>query len=543
VGARTSTPAAGPFTEELFNDNVKAFPRTSVFIVYGCMIAIAFFLSIYLLVIAIHESNEISGIDRELFYVQVTDVELARNLTILGERLVEAKTQLIPIEEDIDVLQGNVTSLQQRIDDLECVGIRSIEDVVTSDFYVFTGIPEFIVIQNDTGTNEIIINATGLQLLLNAQGEQLVLLDAFVTTVGQQLDRLESQTLKTIDMTPGVMNNINFTGLCNATATPDPGNNAVLVGACQIQEQIDQEFQVIFVDFQDALQKIAYLNGNITFINAQITVIEGIIANITQKGLFRLNKRLPDGGGTVLVSGDDRIDVTTGPASNEITLENTGVRTINTMGPFPDTDTGNFIIEATNGLNVTSVPPGTIRVDNTLSPKKCTIYQTALNVITTALPGVPIVGPPPQTLMDVGFVDADTVAQPLGCANTDGVFRRFAIATPFISIINQVCIPEGKWMLTVNADMITWAFTPAGGAYMSVVIGLGSAGALPSNLPLGGWDVNTLNGVPTSGKLSYTFTLTVPPPNLCLNVTWSVTNVFSIGPTSIVSRWSLIELN
>lgn len=522
-----------PFTESL---NSPIFPRTSALVVYALMIAAALAISIWLIVLSIHENALTNSVENDIRIVTMLNVELAENVTEVRGRVAEAQLLLIGIEGDIDVLQGNVTSLQTRIDALNCTGIRSVNGVLDGipDFFIIPGADGLIDVYN-VSDNTIVISGAPLQALLDAQAAELVMLDALVTQVSRELDALENVTVLTVDGTPAVANNIDFVGECNATVTPDPGNNAVIIDACAITTLIEQLYQSIWVQFQESLGKLAILQANVTYIESRVTLIEGIIQNLTSFGVYTINSVPPDGVGSFALLGTPPyLDV------SGVTITNNGVRTINGEAP-----TGDYQVLAGNGIAVTNTAPGTITIDNTVSPKKCSLFQTAMNVVTTALAGLPPVGGAFQRYFDVGFDNALTTAVPPGCADTNGVFRRFGIATPFIEIINQVCIPQGKWILGFNADIITQVFsTGPPQVFMSVVIGLGSEGPAVSEFPLTTWDAMANSGAFQKGKLNSEFTVdvtTVAP--LCTNVTYYAANVESIGPTTILSRWSLTELN
>lgn len=529
-----------PFQESIEG---PVFPFTFSLIVYACTITAVLIISILLIVLSIHDNVHVNRIGYDLKLVTFLDVTLAENATALENRLSTANAELDVIQADIVLLQDNVTSLQARIDDINCTGIRDIDGVVVADFFVVSGIEEFIVIENSTlRDNEIIINASPLQALLDAQSEALIMLNALLVSVEQQISILNEETIKTVDLSSAVANNIDFIGECNVTITPDFINHAVSVDACSIQILIEQLFQEIFATFQESLQKIAILKADIAMIDAKVMTIEQIIQNITLLGLRTVNGRSPDGAGTINIVEDDFIDISS-VGTDGILVVNDGVRSINDITSFPyGGNQGDYQLVAGNGFDVTVTAPGTITIDNTLSPKKCSLFQMALNVIDTALPGFAPIGGALQQFMDVGFENANTVAVPAGCRATDGVFRRYGIATPNIQIINELCIPEGKWLLSFNADLLTFPFGPGPTTYVSLVIGLGSTGLAVSAEPLATMNHFTRVGAPIVGKLNSEITLSTGP-NFCLNVTWYVANVASIGPTSVLSRWSLTELN
>ena len=536
-------PLLDPFDESIRG---PVFPLTFSLAAYAIAITTVVAISILLLVLSIHDNVRVNRIGYDLRLVTYLDVTLAENATALANRLNAANAELDVIQSDIVLLQENVTSLQARIDDINCTGIRDIDGVVVADFFVVSGIEEFIVIENSTTRdNEIIINASPLQLLLDAQSQELIMLNALLISVEQQIATLNEETIKSIDSSTVVAasNNIDFIGQCNATITADPINHAVIVDACLIQSLIEQLFQEIFANFQESLQKVAMLQADIAEINAKVTTIEGIIQNITLLALRTVNDRVPDGAGTInIVPENEYIDIGT-VGTDGIVVTNNGVRSINDVTSFPyGGNQGDYQVVAGDGVAVTNTAPGTITIDNTVSPKKCSLFQSTLNVITTALPGLPPVGGAIQRYMDVGFDNANTLAVPAGCTPTDGVFRRYGIATPNIEIINEICIPEGKWILSFNADLLTFPFGAATTTYMSLVIGLGSIGTAVSVTPLTTWDLYTRSGVPVEGKLNSEFTL-VAGPNFCLNVTWYAANVINVGPTTVMTRWSLTELN
>ena len=491
-------PAEDPFDYRIYDDEVNTknnlafFPRTSVFIVFSCLMTIMVYVALYGLVMASHENNLVVAIDNAITRLEITDLVIRNNITDLTTRLNEADAQLIILEAEIDILQQNVTYLQQRIDKLECNGIISIDGVSGIALEIISGNLDDLEVITNSSNLEVIVNTSKFQVILNDQKTQLQTLNTFVDDVKFQFELLNSETLRSINFSPAVMNNIDFVGVCNASITPNPMSNDVFVDACMIQQQIENEFQKIFANFQESLQKIAILNANITFINEQVTIIENIISNITNNGLFTVNNRLPDVSKSISIVGEfPFINVTDGFASNEIVVTNNAVRTINNVSPL--NDSGDFKIVAGNGIGITNIAPDTIQIDNTISPKKCSIFQTAFNVITAGLPGQPIIGEPFQNYMDVGFVNANTVAVPAGCAPVSGIFTRFGVATPFISIINQVCIPNGKWILQFNADLSTFPQVATIRDYMALNIGLGSEGPVRSTLPLIGMDLNVVD--------------------------------------------------
>jgi hypothetical protein len=310
-------------------------PRTSLAVIFGLIIAASIVIACYLIAIVLHEYQINADVQRRIGALQDKQELILYNLTVIGNLLNQIRDNLLVIEFQVDELQVNLTSLAQRISDINCTGIRSFNYEITAinqfghgggNAWVRTGIPEFITV--DTVNATITVNGTALQLLIDAQETSLQLLQALLSAVQAALAMLQQQTLLSINAEGSLGNNIDFVGHCNATFVP--GNATVIIDGCTIRDEIDRQFQVVYAQFLAALAKIAQLKASIAYIELQIDFIEQIIANVTQHGLMTINGVGPGVGGSFgLASADIFLGVTPGAASNELSISNQALLTMN----------------------------------------------------------------------------------------------------------------------------------------------------------------------------------------------------------------------
>lgn len=181
-------------------------PRTSLAIVYGLIIAASIVIACYLIAIVSHEYQINGDVTRRIGGLQDRQELIAYNLTVIAGVLQQTSDNLIMIERDVDNLQGNLTSLAQRIADINCTGIRSFNNEIVAidtfghgggNAWITTGIPAFITVSTDGTT--ITVNGTLLQQLIDAQEASLQLLQSLLSAVNAALAMLAQQTLLRIN--------------------------------------------------------------------------------------------------------------------------------------------------------------------------------------------------------------------------------------------------------------------------------------------------------------------------------------------------------
>jgi hypothetical protein len=351
---------------------------------------------------------------------------------------------------------------------------------------------------------------------------------------------LEQVALQQINEVGALGNNINFVGPCNASFIP--GNNTVIIDGCQLRDEIDRQFQVVYAQFLAALAKIAALKASIAYINTQVTYIETIIANITQNGLMTINGVGPGvGGAFTLASADGFLGVTTGPASNENRVANQAIVTMNNA-LTSDPATSDFQIIGGTGIGVVNDDAaGTVTINNLGAAPLCEITQTALsingNLVVSGLAAVPILN---YQYFDANFNSASTTSIPPNCVpNITQMFTRRGIADPFVSVINTFCKPEGRWLLQVHLrGQITYL---SGASFLSLAFGLGSIG---NNLPpytLASMNLLTAGAgytVPVLFTSQYTITNEAAA---CYEVVWICSHV--VQAQAILNKWVLTRIN
>ncbi len=509
-------------------------PRTSITVIYALLIVAGFIISVYLIAMAINERSENNYINTLINNDEASSMQINQGIYDLQQDLIEIRDHLIIIENQIDILQLNVTDLGNRIYNIICSGIRVVNnDVITRDLFVESGLSEFFEVQN-TGSNEIIINGTRLQLLLNAEAVSIELLQNLLASVNAALALLESQTVKYINSNAPVDNNINFEGVCNATVTGQTPSQ-VVVGACAVYDAINARFNLIYNEFQYALQTLSIIQQNITYMNNLIVSIETIISDVQANALFRVNERFPNENGTIVLSAEDQYINVTGT-----TIGNNGLLTINNIAS--ESGTSNFRIEAGSGISITNNPStGEVTVGNLAVISPCQIRQTALatNIVMTGL--VPS-NPSFQTVLSANFDSNATTTIPSGCyANASSLFITTIEVFPTFKVTSTVCKPEGRWIMSV--DIVFVGVVSVGGQYLSMTIGLGSEGYVQSEYLLASWNQMVLSGGPTYGTYTYSeFTLTNEDA-WCYNVTWYMANVLSFTNTAILSDWRFTRIN
>lgn len=551
-GRRVENPSKYP--DPYVKDKDTWIPHWTISLLFSAMIFGGLAVAIYVVVMSAHERYLVSTIDALIYGVQDTEMIVGNNITEVQRIVDEVTRRLIIIEGEIDVLQQNLTYLGERIANLTCRGIFSIDGVdMTPEFNVSAGTPAIVEVQQVPGQNQLFVNGTRLVILLEIQEGQLTLLQTTIASLNVQIATLDSLALKFLDGTPPVDNNVDFVGICNSSAYGIPGNATVVIDACGIQALIEAEFQIVWQQFQVALSKIAMLQGNITIINAEVLQTQNIIGNLTSRALFYLNGRTPIQGRINVTSNDpetSRIEITPGPAGNELTMTNTGLLTINNLSSAPVTS--DFVLYGVEGLAVETTAPDTVTFQNTLNSARCQIATTALSVITGPLPGVVASQPLAQQLFDVNFAmnTSATVSTPPGCyVNASTTFRRFGIADPFVRIVNQVCKPEGRWILSFEAMILlatSGGETPLGQPtmnYLSLNFGLGSEGFIYPTYPLGMWDQAVFSdyivGVASTVSSRTTITST---PRACYNVTFVTPNVQSLNFITFLSGWTFTQI-
>jgi hypothetical protein len=521
-------------------DESQTLPSTPITIFYSSVIFVGFIISIYLLAIVIKDYNSALNIDSQIYPLLEKDVLISENITRLYTTLTEITQRLIIIEYNIDILQINITNLGERIDNISCIGIREINGLETKDLFIRSGLEEFITINNDNVTNIITINGTKFQILLNIQAGSLTLLENFVQSLNAALALLDSLTIKFINLTPpDINNNIELIGFCNASVT-GRNPNEVVVDACAIQAQINARYLEIYAEFAIAIEKLAILNANITFINNQIIIIESIIANVSSSALFTVNNRLPDVNGTILLtSTDSNLNIT------GTTITNEGVRTINFINGTLSTK--NFRILEGLAIEVVNNPTaGTITINN-VNSKQCSITQEAVSLASAPIISfTPPSGAPPNFLLDTYFNPAFTVTFPFGCNNqSSGNFPVFSrgFDTTRILWYNTICKPIGKWILSFLA-FSTVSVSYSNFPNLNLNFGLGQEGLSQIDVPLSTWAIIlTQNFIPTSSTF-LTATYAFPfEPSACFNVTWSTYNGVLVDLDYFYSRWIFTQLN
>ena len=521
-------------------------PRTSMSIVFGLILAASLAIACYLVAIVVHEYQVNAQVAKRLGGLQDTQELLLYNLTVIDDLLRQTRDNLLRIEFDVDGLQMNLTSLSQRIADLNCTGIRTFNFVITAadqfghgggNAWIREGIPEFITI--DTVNATITINGTALQALIDTQEGQLQLLQGLLSAVQAALALVEQQALLRINEEGSLGNNIDFVGPCNASFIQ--GNNTVIINGCSVRDEIDRQFQVVYAQFLAALAKIASLRASIAYINTQIAYVEAIIANVTQNGLKTINGVGPGVGGAFgLVSPDAFLNVTSGPASNEIRLANQAILTMNN-GLTSNPATSDFQITAGSGIGVVNDDPaGTVTINNLGVAPLCEITQTAIsitgNTVTDGLSGLPLLG---YQFFDANFNSAATVSVPAGCAgDTSQLFQRRGVADPFVAVVNTICKPAGRWILQFN--MQGTVTTYGANTFFSLAWGLGSVGNVLSSYTLA--SVNLITGpgniIPTHFTAQYTITDETP---WCYNVTW-ITGQTTVAAATL-NKWVFTRIN
>jgi hypothetical protein len=535
-------------------------PHWSISLLFSVLILGGLAVAIYVVVMSAHERYLVSTIDALIYDVQDTEMVVGNNITEVQRIVDEVTRRLIIIEGEIDVLEQNLTYLGERIANLSCTGIFSVNGVdMTPEFNVSAGTPLIVEVQQAPGgRNELFVNGTRLLVLLEIQEGQLTLLQTTVASLNVQIAALDAVALKFLDGTPPTAdNNVDFVGICNSSAY-GAGNATVVIDACGIQALIEQQFQVIWQQFQVALGKIAMIQGNITIINGEILQTQNILGNLTSRALFYLNGRSPIQGRINVTSADNnpetsRIVITPGPgAGNELTMTNTGLLTINNLSSAPVT--GNFVLGATDGLAVDTTAPDTVTFRNTLNSARCQISTTALSVLPGPLSGAAPTNPFLQQLLDVNFGGPGSiVSTPSNCnVNASTTFRRFGVADPFVRIVNQVCKPEGRWILSFQALI---SLSTVGGEtplvppglptqnYLSLNIALGSEGFAYPAYPMGSWLQSVFSSffVGASSTMSSTTTIT-SIPRACYNVTFVTPNIQDLLFVNILTAWTFTEI-
>jgi hypothetical protein len=522
-------------------------PRTSMAIVIGLIIAASLVISCYLIAIVVHEHHVNSEVAKRISPLQDTQEMLLYNLTVIDDLLRQTRDNLLTIEFDVDGLQMNVTSLAERIAQINCTGIRTFNMAITAmdqfghgggNAWIREGIPEFITINTVNAT--ITVNGTKLQLLIDAQEGQLQLLQALLSSVQAALALLEQQALLRLNDEGSLANNINFVGPCNASFIA--GNNTVIINGCLLRDEIDRQFQVVYAQFLVALGKIASLKASIALINVQITYVESIIANVTQHGLMTINGLGPGVGGTfALASADAFLAVTTGPASNEIRVANQAILTMNN-GITSDPATSDFQIIGGAGIGIVNDDAaGTVTINNLGAAPLCQITQTAMSINgNTVVDGISTAPFLTYQNFDANFNSANTISVPAGCAgDTSQMFLRRGIADPYVSVVNTVCKPQGRWLLEVFMQGQVAVY--GGATYLSLTFGLGSTGNVLPTYTLASVNLLTSGGgypVPLLFSSQYTIT---DETAVCYNVTWISGQ--TVVAASTLTQWVFTRIN
>jgi hypothetical protein len=335
-------------------------------------------------------------------------------------------------------------------------------------------------------------------------------------------------------------NNIDFVGPCNVSITQ--GNATVIIDGCSIRDEIDRQFQVVYAQFLVALQKIAQLKASIAYIEAQIAYVEQVIADINLRGLKTINGVGPGVGGAFTVaSADGFLGISAGPASNEISITNQALLTMNDL-PSDPANYSTFYVLPGSGIGVINDDDaGTVTIKNLAAAVPCQIQLIALSAssfVSDGLSGLPNVN---MQFFDSNFDPAATTATPPGCAgDTTQYFRRYGAADPFVYLVNTVCKPPGRWILSVSMQGTVLPQGPQN--YLSLVFGLGSAGTSPSQLTLG--SVNVIDqgsGDQIGVFLGSQYTMTDEMP-WCYNVTWT-TGAPTATSSNILSSWTFTRIN
>lgn len=523
--------------EDEEEDVSQYLPATWISMLYAILIGVGLVLAIYVFIIAVREHSNADDVTALIDSLTATSMILTTSINNLNTIVVDIRNQLIIIESDIGELQDNVTSLGARIANISCIGIKTVNDAVaTAALLIESGIAEFFEVTTVNLTNAtvpgglVLVNGTRLQLLLAAQQVSLDTLQALVASINAALALLESLTTRHIDAQPPLLNNIQLVGLCNASVSPGLAPSTVVIDACGIQANIDQQFQAIFAQFQVALAKIAILQANITYMNTTITLIENIIAEVQSKGLFTVNYRLPNATtGTIeLLAEDIYLNITGTHITNE------GIRSINGIAK------NNITLAAGSGIGITNdAPSGTITVSNLNAAPTCQVQIQAFTANQQSLPNQA------SGFFDANFQPGGITTTPPGCyANASVTFRRIGYAFPTSFIVNTVCKPEGRWILQFESFMVVFAPTSTLSTFMNLMIYLTQSNVPLSIVPVFFWNMimyQPSGFIGTSFQNIYTFPDT---PAQCYNVTWYVRNPGStIISANVLTTWTFTQID
>lgn len=542
IGAGTGVAgASGASGADDDDDDIAPYlPGTWTTIFYALLITVGLVLAIYVFIIAVREHNLSEDITQLINQLTATSMILTTSINNLNNIVVDIRGQLILVEADIGILEGNITSLAARIANISCIGIKTVNDAVTTAaLLVESGIAEFFEVTTVNQTNGtqigglILVNGTRLLQLLEAQQVSLDTLQALINSINAALALLESLTARHIDMQPPLLNNIEFVGLCNASAYGVPSNNSVVIDACGIQASVEQQFQAVYAQFLVALEKIAILQANITYMNTTITLIENIIAEVQSKGLFTVNYRLPNAttGAIELLAEDIYLNITSTHITNE------GLRSIDGIAK------NNITLAAGSGIGITNdAPGGTITVSNLNAAPTCQIQAIVMNFNASGSYGVS--GGLFRSQLDVNFQPGDITTTPPGCyANASMTFRRIGTAFPFVQIFNTVCKPPGRWIFRFEIFSAVWAFTNTF-AFVNMDIGLGGDLAPFIPIPIAFWNVimwAPAVWVPSNFQSTYTFS---DPAPVCYNVTIEMNNADALFIQDVIlSKWTFTQID
>jgi hypothetical protein len=510
-------------------------------ILFSLVMALGWTVSLVAVILAGVDYATQRGISNELTALSVQDMQLNNNITLLENQMDYLFAQTVIMEAEIVVLQQNITDLGIRIANITCHGIENINGVnsiaTNGSFFILGDGGTAVNVTNIPDQNAIVIDGSYLQNELNIQAGTLVLLENMVASTSANMNLLQQEALRFINGQPPLLNNIEFVGVCNASVYGQQNITTVFVDACALAQDIDNQFNIINAQFIIAFQQLAWLSGNLTFIEAQITAIENQITFVNQTALKTLNHRLPIANTLLVAPNDTYIIIQNGPLPNQINVTNNGIQRINNL---TSQTLGNINLVGTDGYEVVVTDSETLTVNNLLAPVKCIIQSNQFN--NAVSPALVNDGLGLYYNIDMNFTGVETLTPP-GCA-AQPVFKRFAVANPFSHVVNQVCKPAGKWILSV---LVLVTYTAGGGScgseQLSLQIGLGTAGSADDPV----YNFNSLAsttacGIPNNrASLVGQFTITNTTA-ACYDVVY-FTFALIISPVAVSSSWQFIQIN
>jgi len=362
------------------------------------------------------------------------------NVTVLRERSLDLITQTDILREIIIYEEAQIPIIQQRIIELNCTGVKSINGVTPEP------VNKTFRIEGDLGINTVsvlpdtlLINATGLQTQYQDEQQSITTLFNMTMVTQMAIETLNMEVLKSVNgfVPASNVSNVDFSGLCGTTVYP-LSNGTIAVDMCALIANATAAFEGVSFDLsqinmdldQQLLEIQVVLNSTAITLGEAYELLSMTILSIngvpTQNNTFNL---VPDRGFSIM----------NGTISNEISIRNEGLVDINAI----NTENNVNFTAGTGTLITVDAPQHKVTVTNQFAVQPCVASITDTGaVLNWAFDTASVWSPLVHSW-------GSQQLNPPGCVGTV-VFRSDACGITPCGIFTM---PPGQWILSVYMNL------------------------------------------------------------------------------------------